>query len=502
MAANGDVNITIADGGAAEAILPGTSVAFIMGCSSAGTPAQLFATSNPNTLISNAGYGPLPEAAAMLCQAGGTAVCAKTTSNSAGSASAVQFTGTGTSVITATGTPYDELYVEFLVLNGGTIGQAGITFAISLDGGRTYGPALNLGTAASYAIPNTGLTLNFSGSGSLTLSTGDFAKLKTTPPKWNDAGVQACLTAFQGSQFAVQGVGLIFLVGDMAGADASTFEGYLDTLAVGHVYNRMIGNARDANAPNAWTGASTETESAWVTSISNDFSAVSAKRVSVSAGHYNMPSAFANPAAGAPRYRRPLSWAYAARQVTIPPQRHAGRVKDGSLSQIVIDPTNDPKDGFVYHDERTTPGLDGARFATARTRIGLPGFYLVNPNLMSPPGSQFSILPLGNVIDIACDITQQFGQQEINSDVRLNPNGTIYENDARAIESLINAQLQAQMVAKFMVSSASVTVDRTHIIDPLKGGDNKLPVTVAVGPRGYILELDATVMLVLANQGS
>lgn len=498
MAANGDVNITIADGGAAEAILPGSSVAFIMGTSSDGTAAQLFATSNPNTLISNAGYGPLPEAAAMLCQAGGTTICAKTASNSAGSAGAVQTSGIGSSAVTATGTPYDEYYVEFFVVNGGTIGQAGITFAISLDGGRTFGPTLSLGTANSYLIPNTGLTLNFGAGG---LTTGGSAKLKTTPPKWNDAGVQACLNAFKASQYAVQGVGLIFLVGDMAGADATTFQGYLDALANGHVYNRMIGNARDANAPNAWTGTTTETESAWITSISTDFSAVDAKRMSVAAGHYNMTSPFANPAAGAPRYRRPLSWAYAARQLAIPPQRHAGRVKDGALEQIVVDPTNDPKDGFVYHDERITPGLDGARFASARTRIGLPGFYLVNPLLMSAPGSQFTLLPIGNVIDIACDITNQFGQQEINEDVRLNPNGTIYENDARAIEELVNAELQAQMVAKNLVSSASIVVDRTHVIDPLKGGDNKVPVTVSVGPRGYVLELDATVLLV-ANQGT
>lgn len=495
MATSGDVNITIADGGAAEAILPGSSVAFLMGCSSAGTAAQLFATTNPNTLITNLGYGLLPEAAAMVCQAGGTAICAKTTSNSAGSAGAVQFTGTGSSVITASGTPYDETYVEFVCVKGGNIGTAGITFALSLDGGRNFGPTLALGTASSYTIPNTGLTLNF-GVGSLT--TGDVAKVKTTPPKWNTAGVQACINAFQASQFAVQGVGVMFLVGDMAGADASTIQTYLDTLATGHIYNRLIGNARDALAPTAWTGSSNEAESAWITSISNDFSAVSARRVSVSAGHYNMPSPFANPVAGAPRYRRPLSWAYAARQVTIPPQRHAGRVKDGALAEIVIDPTNDPTDGFVYHDERVNPGLDGARFASARTRIGLPGFYMVNPSLMSPPGSQFSILPLGNVIDIACDITNQFGQQEINEDVRLNPNGTIYENDARAIESLVNAQLQAQMVAKFMVSSASMTVDRTAVIQ-LTG---KLPVVVAVQPRGYVLEVDETVMLVLPQQGS
>jgi hypothetical protein len=492
----GDVEITFADGGSAAALVPGPSVALVIGCSSLGTVAAPVATQNPNTLVSTFGWGPLVEAAAMICQAGGTAIAMRATSNAAGSQGAVQLTraASSTSVVTTTGAALDDYYVQFQVLTGGTIGAAGIVFKLSLDAGRNFGPPLTLGTANTYVIPNTGVTLAF---GAGTLDAGDIARIKTTSPAWNDAGVQACLTAFQSSQYAVAGVGVILVVGPAAGADASTFSTYLETLATQHIYNGALINARDALGPAAWTGSSAEAESTWITSLGTDYSAVSARRIDASAGYYNVPSAFANPVAGSPRYRRPLSWMHAARRVRIPPQRLDGRVKDGSIAELVVDPTNDPQDGFVYHDERVNPGLDAARFTSARTRIGLPGFYFVMPNMMSPPGSQVTFLPHRNVLDIAADIVHQTGQQEIDDDVRLNPNGTINNTDATRVEDAIEGQLKAQMVAASMISGATVTIDRTTNLRDT----NEVDVVVSINRKGYILTMKVTLGFQLAGQG-
>jgi hypothetical protein len=165
-------------------------------------------------------------------------------------------------------------------------------------------------------------------------------------------------------------------------------------------------------------------------------------------------------------------------------------VRDGQLSTIVVDPTNDPKDGFIYHDERINPGLDGARFCSARRRIGKGlGFYIANPNLMSSAGSVFTILPLGNVIDEACDIVHQVGQDEINEDVRTNSNGTIYENDARTIETEIYSAIRDQMISTAQISAASVVIDRTANIQ----STSKVPITVTIQSRGYVLEEDVTI---------
>jgi hypothetical protein len=573
MTTTGDIEITINDGSAGAVVVPASSVQVVMGCSTSGTPGVVVATRSPQTLRTTFGYGPLVEAAALACLAGGTVLamrCATvtpgtvtaypssaltitaatnaspivvtstahglstgmvvtvasvggntaangtfvitrvtadtfslngSTGNSAytsgGTATytGVQFSGTGTSVITVsldgTNGAFDDYNFKFLVVHGGTRGTAGITFQISLDAGRNYGPVIALGTATTYAVTGTGITLNFAAG---TLVANDYAVFSTvamataTSNASPNHGVSENLTALQASPYATTGWGSMHILGPWTGANASTIDGYLATLQTGYVFSRAMLPWRDAKTPTAWGGQG-ETDATWAAAFGTDTSAVSAKRVLMSAGNYNMPSAFPLAAAGAPRYRRPLSWSQAVRQVQIPAQRHSGRVRDGALANIVVDPTNDPTDGFVYHDERINPGLDTARACSARTRIGLPGYFIVNPNLMSPGGSDFSILPYGAVMDVACSLVHQEAQQFINSDVRLNANGTIYENEARTIESAILGVINANMTAVGMISSARVQVDRTTNVQVTK----KVTITVTIVARGYVLEEDITI---------
>lgn len=568
MSATGNVEITITDGAAGAVIVPASTVQLVIGCCSGGVANQIVATRSPQSLQTNLQYGPLPEAAALSCNAGGTVLAMKATTNTAGLVTGsnvatlaitgstgnavtpivltvgsttslltgmvvtiagmtgntnangtwvitvlsgttfsinatgngafggsptaqytgLTFTGTGTSVPTITGTPNDDTNVLLTVVVGATIGVTGGVFTISLDAGRTTGPNIALGTASTYVLPQTGMTINFAAG---TLVKGDKIAFSTTAPTWTTAGILACLQAFQSSQYATAGIGSIHIVGVCSGANASTIEGYLDTLATGYLFERAMLESRDAKTPIAWGGVG-ETETAWLTAIQADFAAVSAKRLLAGAGYYNMPSAFPNPAAGAPRYRRPLTWAQAARQVAIPAQRHSGRVRDGSLSQIVIDPTNDPNDGFIYHDERLNPGLDilvpggAGRFCSALTRVGEQGYFIQNPLLLSPIGSDFTIWPLGAVMDVACTITHQKASKIINSDVRVNQNGTLYENDARDIENTILLAINDNMTAVAMISSAKVSVDRTVNVQ----STSKVKVTVTIYARGYVLEVD------------
>jgi hypothetical protein len=502
----GQVNITVVDSGSATVIVPGANVQLVMGTATGGPLNQVVATRSPATLQSTFSGGPLVEAAALSALAGGTILALRVTTNTLGTATTLVKTISGTAVPTAptldgTNGAWDDYYVKFVAVNGFTLGTAGGFGQVSLDGGRTFGPVLPIGTATTLVIPNTGITLNL-GSATTTYIAGDFFTFSTVAPAWNDAGVLAAVNAFLASQYAVIGIGGGHLVGVAAGADASTIEGYLDTAATNSfLYTRLLMSARDAHAPTAWGGAG-ETEAAWMAAIQADYSAVSARRVGAAAAYWNMPSAFPNTVAGAPRYRRSVAWAWAQRQVTIPPQRHAGRVSDGSLSAIVVDPTKDPQDGFVYHDERINPGLDyliagsGGRFASTLTRIGYPGVFLSNPLAMAPLGSNYYLIPLGNVIDVTCDIVFQTGQLFINSDVRLNPNGTIYENDAQAIEATIAGQINALQFGTRQISQpvipgpgGGVTVDRTWNVQ----ANNSLKITVQVVSRGYVLSETVTV---------
>lgn len=401
------------------------------------------------------------------------------------------FIGTGTSAITLTGTPFDDYRLQFKVGVGGTIGITGITFQLSLDQGRTFGPPLNLGTATTYQIPQSGITLNFAAG---TLVAQDLYSATTTAPLWNDAGVQAAITALNASSFQ-WGAG-IHVVGKSAGADASTFQGYLDTLAVAFRYTFAFLDTRDTALI---TG---ETESVWIASLNTDYSGVgggsTTARICAGAGYYNTPSSVPNPQVGGlPRYRRPGTWAASCRAVTVAPWVLLSRVLDGSLSRIAVNPTLDAVDGNVYHDERVNPGLgpSGAstgRFMTMRTRIGSSvsaAFFVDEPAMMAPAGSDYTLLPYRQVVDIACTVEHQVLTNYINSGVRVNPNGTIIERDARSIESAGQQALNDNLTNKGAISSGSFTLSRADNLTTTK----TLTSTTRLVALGYILEIDNSI---------
>ncbi|GAC1536333.1 MAG: hypothetical protein NVS3B10_00160 [Polyangiales bacterium] len=502
MATFGFVSVTINDGGVGSVTVPASQVQVVMGCASGGTATagtQIVATRSLTTLSTSFGQGHLPEAAAYTIQNGGTVLAILLTTATPGTRKAVIFTGTGTSVITATGNPVDDYFVVFKVITGGTVGTAGIIFQVSLDAGRNFGPNIALGTATTYLIPSTGVTLNFAAG---TLVAADVAKFQTTAPLWSTAGVSTALTTLANSVYAQSGWGSMHLVGGSAssvsgipgvpGADCSTIQTSLNNLAVNNlIYTSLFLSARDNGAPAAY-GGSGETESTWISALQTDYSAVSANRCSVGAAYWNMPSAFPNVSAwGAPRYRRSCTWAAAARQVGIPPQRMLSRVKDGSLSLIIVDPTNDPLDGFVYHDERANPGLDylqagtGGRFMSTTTRVRQQGTFISHPLTMAASGSDFFLMPFRMVMDIACTIVQQVAPLFIDDDLRQNANGTVYENDAKSIENAIQMQLNAQMLSQGMLSppGATVTVDRTANVRQTK----IVPINISILGKVYVL---------------
>ena len=499
----GNVNLTVSDGGSASIVVPGSSVQLVIGTCSTGTVGQIIATRSAATIQANLGQGPLVEAAALVALSGGTVLAIRAATATAGTSSTVTTVGGGTSVVSVTGAPVDTYYVKVLFASGGTVSAAGITFQVSLDAGRNFGPLLSLGVATTFAIGVTGVSLAFAVG---TVLAGQTATFGTVEPTWSTAGIQAALNAYQASQYAISGVGSVHIVGACGGANASTIQTYLDNLANNYVYCRAFVSSRDASPPAAY-GGTAEAETAWITSLQTDYSATQARRICPSAAYWNMPTAFPNPAStGAPALRRSLAYAAAARQVQIPPQRHLGRVKDGSLANIVVNPLSDPQDGFIYHDERVNGGLDyiitsgGGRFMTTMTRTGLPGVYVTNPLSAAPLGSDYFLMPYGNVMDVFATIVHQVAQLVVDDDVRVNANGTIYENDARAIESLIASSVNAVMFSQSMISlpvgagpsagasGAAIIVDRTVNIK----STNSVNFSGQIIGRGYVLTLNGS----------
>jgi hypothetical protein len=508
----GDVEITLSDGQGGVVVAPLSSVQAVIGWAPTGTPYQIVSTQNPATLQSVFTAGPLVEAASLVCAAGGTVLAVSVPLTAKGLASAVGYSSTnayhtagGTAALTLDGTngAWDDNYLVVECVVAGTVGTGpGPSIQISVDAGRNFGPAISLGSATSYAIANSGITVGFTGA--YAMAVGDAFYWQTIGPKWNLGAVQTALNTLGGSQYGIVGWGSTHLVGNdssstggsgttftggVDGASAATIETYADSLAAAYTYTRIMLAARDAAAP-AQYGGSGETDATWYGNISNDYSAVSAKRIMACAGYYNTPSATGqNTSYGTPARRRSLAWATAARTATITPQVMQSRVSDGALSNIIVNPSSDPLDGFVYHNDGSNGPLDTARFCSARTRKGKPGYFVSHPNLMSPLGSQYNWWPKGAVIDIAAFLVHQLGDDFIDSDMRVNANGTLYINDVNKIQDHIGAGIDAVLLAQGWVSQATVVVvDQTANV----AATSVVPLTVTVYGRGYVDEIAAT----------
>lgn len=502
------VEIIVVDNGASAAIsVPQANVQLKLGCAVGGTVNQLFATTNPQTLQAQFIGGPLVEAGGLVCQAGNVCVACSLPIVTKGTATAVVPTVPGGSTVAvtvaldSTNGAWDDYYVKVRCLTGGTVGTAGIVVQVSLDAGRNYGSPISIGTAltlhlgqgslASPAVGGTGVQVVFDTGA--TMVAGDSWAFSTTAPRWDDSGIVAGLAAYFASQFAVQGVGSIHVVGPCSGsADIADIQIALQTGVAGFVYQRAIVELRDALAPVAW-GGSGETEAAWMTALETFVSGDAAQpRVEADGGYYNMPSAFANQAGGLPAYRRPLAWAHAVRRTQIPLQRRAGRVKDGPYANIVVSPNSDATDGFIYHDERVVQGLNAARIGSALTwpKKGL-GFFQCQEPLLSAPGSQFTELVIGNVLDVACDIAYATGVEEISDDLQAQKNGTLDPVALNTFQGAIQTALNQGMIQTPMVSDVTAVVSPTANVV----ATGTIRVTVTVTPKAYANKITETINL-------
>jgi hypothetical protein len=451
--------------------------------------------------------GPLVEAAGLIAQAGNIPVCIAVPIVTHGTANAVQATIPGGSTATVTVTLdstygcYDQYYVRMRVLTGGVLGTSGIILQFSGDAGRNWGAPVSIGTATSYylgagalntpAIGGTGISITL-GSASQTMVAGDFWQFGTTGPAWNDAGVEAAFKAFFASQYAVQGVGSVHIVGTCAAGDLSAIQTSAQAGTDGYVYTRVICELRDLLQPTAW-GGSGETEAAWIAALASEVAGETAQpRVCADGGYYNTPSPFANPAFGSPAYRRPLAWDHAVRRTQVGLQTRAGRVKDGPYSTIVVNAASDPTDGFNYHDERVNPGLNAARIGSAMTwpKKG-QGFFQCQEPLLSAPGSQFTEMVIGNVLDVACDIGYAAGVEEVSDNLVLQANGTLDPVALNTFQANIQNALNQGMIQTPLVSNVTATVSPTQNV--LNTGT--IPVTISVEPLGYANNITEVVSL-------
>lgn len=455
-----DVSLSIQDGTLGLLAPSGSNIALKVGVCSAGTANVIQSFSDKKSLSAAMGTGPLVDAAALcLDTAGGPVYVARITATTSGSSGSVTHVGTGTAVLTPSGSPLDQYDVQALITRGAAnLAALTAAFKYTLDGGDSFSPEIAVPVGGVYAIPGTGLTITWADG---TFVANDTYTFSTVAPSYALSDLQTALTAILAD---TRQWGHVHVVGAAASvAAAAAMAAGLDT------------TMQSAETAFRYTFAVIEVPDDTDANIIAAFASTASRRVMCCAGYAEIMS----PISGLIR-KRSSAWIASARIAQVPIHEDLGRVRTGPVTGVVK----------LYRDEQATPGLDAARFTTLRTIIGQPGFWLTSGRMIAPAGSDFTYVQNRRVMDEACAEARNGFMRYLNDSVRLdNATGFILEKEARAIESDVQGQLEVGLVNPGHASGADVRVQRDHNII----SDATMPVTVTVTPLGYAKNITVTI---------
>lgn len=471
------VNNTVLDGQLATVPFKAGQTPIIIGASSAGTvnTVKAYAGNQENQIVTDWGYGPMPQQAARLSAKGIAVAVCKSTASTAGAQSAVTTgaTNTSTSAVTTTGNAFDTYHhVVVQVVTGCTIGVAGGSIKVSFDNSETFAiPQTALGTGNTFAIANTGISLAFAAG---TLVAGDTFTFTTTEPKWSATDLNNALTAASAS-----GIPWDFphIVGSMNSTEAATLKTWLTGLETSKRFTRAFAETVRMASSADWSSANDAT---WQAVLIADYATFTSKRIAIGAGDVRWVSAIDQSV-----YLRPVAWLACEMAGSFDPARYElGRVKDDGAGTGALDCSLfDPNGNAIGHNEMNFPGLyepliAAIGFMVART-IPSKGkaVYLAKAKLFSPVGSDFQTFRLGRVMDIAETSTNDFLTNEIQETPPVTTAGTILPTYAEKLEMQGQQRLDADLLTPFRASATTFSVHRN---ENLLSGPNKGTVNVDV----------------------
>lgn len=380
--------------------------------------------------------------------------------------------GAGPVVPTFTASPVDAYNPVVTVALGGAVGTMQFTYA--LDGGVNASPSqsANVTSAASYAVPGTGLVLAFSG----TFTANDTYSFQSTGPTPASADITAALTALETTFLNQATYSQVVLLGTPANAAAwatniATLETarlalyssgiYVDFYHGGPTVGTVLPNAGNITVDSADTD-----------------SVVIAARAGMSgrpvpcAGDWLMTSSLTGL-----QFRRNASWAAGARGSKVSPSQDIGAYADGGVASAVK----------LFRDENATQGFYAAGITCLRTfGAGTP---IMITRGLTAMASNSDYYPLTNsrVINKACGIARINALPYINSKVptttRNGQAGVITEKAAQEIEAKINSALLAGLVQSSPQDAvaAKCVVTRTNNVF----ATNTLILTISIQPYAY-----------------
>lgn len=463
---------TIVDGALGLAADSGLDRHIAVGVASAGPANELVWHTDPVAVKAQFGTGPLVDKAVFHLEAvGGVVGIVRITSSVAGTAGAVSVTrgGAGDSTATATvaGTPLDGYGVRAVITReGATLAANTAAFKYSLDGGDVYSDEIAMPVGGVYAIPNTGLTVTWvNGAGPTSFKVDDLFSFDCVAPGFSAANLNTALDAIR----AVPSAKFRFIHVVGAGAAAS------DTATIAAAAaTKMTAEQTNYRYTYIWLEAADDTDA----NLKSAFSSFVSDRVNVVAGYCEL-------VANGRQMKRSVAWPIAARRMAQTPNRDLARTAPGSQGGAL------PGVVSLYRDEFVTPGLDSARFSTARTYTGEPGFFVGNGRLMCGTGSDFTLLQYRELMDLACAENYSALFPYLNDDAfAVDPDsGYIDELDARNIETKVNSRISSKLVANRWVSDAATRIARDNNII----STSTLKTRVRIAPRGYAKDIETEI---------
>jgi hypothetical protein len=454
-----------------------SDVPLVLGTCSSSTANTLYTFSNPADLVDTMGQGPLVEQAAkILSEAGGPVRVMRLTGSVAGAAGAVTKTaaGSSTGTVTVAGAAYDAYQVKVLITKTGTVGVGEFQYALDrlANGGDspTWSDVLTIPAGATYAIPNTNLTLTFvPGAGAVFFEAADYHTFDCTAPYYSTTNLGTAVTALLADE-----TDWAWLV--LTGEPADTGDGATMFAALDTHLTTFFNQYRYARA---MMDAGTDTTANAI----SDYASSSSRRILVSYGDHDMSSV--KPFAGWGTPRVPFLYSVAARAAKVAISTDLARFNEGPLTGVVA----------VTHDEFRTEVLDSKKFTTSRTYQGVAGFYITNARFMSPAGSDFLYWQHGRMMDVACAITYQTQLQFLSTAQRTNAAGQILDADAKKLEGIVKGALRAALLDPSDAEGNPGHVTRLdYKIDRLADllGTGTLYSTVAILPKGYVKHIETT----------
>jgi hypothetical protein len=456
-------------------VRPGADgICAIIAPSATGTANQAASYAKGRTLGEDFGGGLLPEFGAWMLQFTEKPIVAvRATASVAAALSAVSHVGAGTSVVTATGTPVDDYQASVKIVAGGTIGVAGATYQVTLDGGVSWSPVTALGVATSIALLTptggaTGITVAFAAGTLLAAQTETFT---ATAARMNNADLVLALEALRVSSLPFES---ILVAGPLDATMAATIAAWRLLRDSDGRYYSWASNWRPQDEG--------ESDAAYLIAIVAALGNSADQFGMVHGGSFDC----ASPLTGL-LLRRDASLAVMTRAMSIPIGQMPSLVSAGPLVGVSIkDTRGNPK----YYDEALSPGLDAARFASLRSFPDRPGAYVNLPRLFSAPGSDYVFYPHARVMNRACKIAKDMLTERLSMGVRKDENGHILEVDALEIDQLITETLMGELGAH--CTGVGLILSRTD--DLASNGEKTLTGELWCVPLVYVTGFDVNAL--------